>query len=942
MLLTADILAQLRQGAILLTANQQLANRLRLFYQQQQQDCTVWPTPLIFHLEDWLRESFFRHQEARAASDLPSDPAAKKRGRPKKSAGKQLALFSDQSFFTLLTTAQSLALWEQIIENWKKAQLATDPELALLQVESTAAAAYQTYRFCCQEELTFDEVSHDPEHRNAPDHLKFLLWWQTFSDELRKNAWLDAALLPNFLQKADWPVLWPKKNRNIIFYDFDIIPKNLENLQKLLQESGYQLHSGNSPKTPNSQFFYAPCADAEAELQQVALWVKQQLAAGKKNIGIISRDVPALRPRLTPYLLSTLQPDALAHCDAAAPMFRFNIGLPLSDFPLVHNALKAFSLLLSEERLPLPAFGDWLRSPFFPWWSERELLEKYRLALYQKENPEILLEDLPRLVESTDAKASADSATTVPLPVEAKIFQAKWQIFLQMRKILPEKAQWSVWLKYLRSFWQALGLGKGRTLSSSEFQCQVRLLQALDELMALENIWQEPLTFVDFQEKLQKQLQAMLFQPQGRGEAAVQILGVLEAESQRFTALWLLDAQARHWPAAARPLPFLRQELQGKRPESTAHGQLAKAERLLQSLLQAAPLGVVSFAVQGSEGQVQAASQLLPPLPVLPDLPPWQHPWLQRLELPIFHEHSAASAEKITATVLEHQASCPFRGYVSAQLPNLRPFPELLPFLSSRERGNILHEILEKFFQQHPNAAPLASYASALNNTLPQLIDHVFAKAQKKRPQALAEPYFSVEKHLAQRLLTALVQADIPSIFKNLEVKLREHPNAVTFGALTVTSRLDRLDVFDSADQTPAYVLWDYKTGGSVNLKADLSYEKDGEAVRLKKPQLALYALNSSKTPLRYVGYIHLHPNVLQKVSQKEKAAKTDLKNSEKSNFYHFDAVTSEKSQAWQAAIDTFIQEIQSGNASIQPQKEACQYCDYSALCRHPDLEKSS
>ncbi len=932
MLLTADILAQLRQGAILLTANQQLASRLRLFYQQQQQNRAVWPTPLIFHLEDWLRESFFRHQELLSLSPPALDPLPKKRGRPKKSAGEQLHLFPEATFFTLLSAAQSLALWEQIIEQWKEKSRAADPELALLQVESTAAAAYQSYRFCCQEELTFAEVIHDPEHRNAPDHLNFLQWWQTFSDNLTQNAWLDAAFLPNFLQTADWTALWPEKNQKIIFYDFDIIPKNLEKLQKSLEKAGYHCQAGNSAKTPNSEFFYAPCADAEAELQQAALWAKQQLAAGKKNIGIISRDVPALRPRLTAYLLATLQPAALAHLDDVAPIFRFNIGLPLSDFSLVNSALNAFSLLASGDSLPLPAFGDWLRSPFFPWWLERELLENYRFSLYQNENPEILLENLPALaaLDTSNAKASALATTSVPLPVAAKIFQEKWLIFLQLRKTLPKEANWSAWLKYLRNFWQTLGLGKGRALSSGEFQCQARLLQALDELVALESIWQEPLTLADFQQKLQRQLQDILFQPQGRAEAAVQILGVLEAESQHFDALWLLDAQARHWPAAARPLPFLRQELQHKRPESTAHGQLAKAERLLKALLHAAPLGVISVAAQGSEGQLQAVSQLLPCLPILPALPTWQHPWLQSLELPIFHEQSAATAEKITATILEHQASCPFRGYVSAQLPKLRPFPELLPFLSSRERGNILHEILEKFFQQHPDAAKVVSYASALNNTLPQLIEQVFAKAQKKRPQALAEPYFSVEKTLAQRLLTAFLQAEIPKQdqLTNLEVKLREHPNAVTIEQLTVHTRLDRLDVFLTAAQRPAYVLWDYKTGSQVTLQKDLkTQDKDGSPLRLKKPQLPLYALNSGKTPVLYVGYIHLHPNVLHQ---------------EKVKFYDLEEVTAEKSHAWQAAINTFVQEIQSGVAIIQPQKEACTYCEYSALCRHPDLEKSS
>jgi probable DNA repair protein len=911
MLLTAETLAHLRQGAILLTANQQLATRLRLDFQQQSDLSQVWPTPSIFHLEDWLRESFFRLQEWLPVPAFAPPPASKKRGRPKKPSGEQLPLpFSQKAtFLTLLTPAQSLALWTQHIEKWKNDCLPTDSELALLQVKSTAAAAYQTYRFCCQEELTWETVQNDPKHFNAPDHLKFLQWWQSVRRSLDENAWLDAAALPNFLQTADWSALWPKKNQTLIFYDFDIIPKNLENLQNVLRKSGYQLLTAKSPSIGSCQFFLATAPDPEAEWQQAALWVKQQLQDGKKNLGIISRDVAALRPRLTPYLLAALQPAALANVGESAQVFRFNIGLPLTDFPIVAAGLNAWDLLAPADSLPLPALGDYLRAPFFPWWPEQLLLEKYRRQLYDAQSPEVLINHLQP-------------------PQEVVIFQEKWQIFLEKKAQLPKQARWSIWLKQLRDFWQAIGFGQGRALSSAEFQCHTRLMAALEEQVALEQIWQEALTFAGFQEKLRSELQDILFQPQGRSEAPVQILGVLEAESQRFDALWLLDAQARHWPAAARPLPFLRQELQLNRPESTAHGQQAKAERLLKALLHAAPLGVISVALHNSEGQVQAPSPLLPSLLPLPPLPTWQHPWLQSPPLLPFIERSAATAKKITATILEHQSSCPFRGYVSAQLPNLRPFPELLPFLSKSTRGTLLHEILREFFEKHPQAADIAADAAALHVTLPKIIEAVFSKAREKYPQALAEPYFSVEKQSAWQLLRAFLLAPLPEELPGLRVVLREYSHTVSLAGLTITGRLDRLDVFVIPEQSTTYVLWDYKTGSQVALENDLkTHEEDGSPLRLKKPQLPFYALNSVKTPVSHVGYIHLHPNVLLQ---------------EKVKFYHLNAVTTEKAQAWQVAINTFVQAIQAGDVSIQPQKEACTYCQYSALCRHPDLEKSA
>ena len=123
------------------------------------------------------------------------------------------------------------------------------------------------------------------------------------------------------------------------------------------------------------------------------------------------------------------------------------------------------------------------------------------------------------------------------------------------RKLLP--GQWS---GVFRNCLKAVGWPGDRPLSSHEFQARRAFGEVLDGLGRLDGLL-GPLGFAEAVRRLAQLCRQRLFQPETRGNPAIQVLGVLESAGLSFDALWVMGMNDDLWPPPPRPNPLLPAEV---------------------------------------------------------------------------------------------------------------------------------------------------------------------------------------------------------------------------------------------------------------------------------------------------------------------------------------------------------------------------------------------
>src|SRR5262249_22850487 len=106
-----------------------------------------------------------------------------------------------------------------------------------------------------------------------------------------------------------------------------------------------------------------------------------------------------------------------------------------------------------------------------------------------------------------------------------------------------------------------------------------------------------------------------LFQPESP-DSPVQILGLIEAQGQRFDCLWVMGLTDQVWPRDAHPNPFIPIALQKKAgiPQASAESSLAYDRRITDEWKRSAAEVVFSHPMQDEERN-------LAPSPLISDVP---------------------------------------------------------------------------------------------------------------------------------------------------------------------------------------------------------------------------------------------------------------------------------------------------------------------------------
>jgi hypothetical protein len=235
-------------------------------------------------------------------------------------------------------------------------------------------------------------------------------------------------------------------------------------------------------------------------------------------------------------------------------------------------------------------------------------------------------------------------------------------------------------------------------LSSAEYQAHAKWDEMLTQFAGL-GVVETRLSRHDALMALRAMAADKVFQPETPA-TPIQILGVLEASSMPFDALWVAGLAAERWPPPPQPNPLLPLAWQRERnvPRSTAARELAFAQALTAQFLRARG-GRAQSRGQCRRSSAHSSALIAELVPLGDEAAAAPRSYVEtmfalRPALATIHDETApalppGSRAPGGARLIENQSDCPFRAVATHRL-QVKPWPEPVAGLSRIERGHLV------------------------------------------------------------------------------------------------------------------------------------------------------------------------------------------------------------------------------------------------------------
>lgn len=807
----------------------------------------------------------------------------------------------------LLSPQQETALWERVIAESPQAEV-------LLNVAATARAARDAWTI--RHAYRIDPLK----YRSILDEdaTAFGAWGGRYMERCTGAGWIDGARLPDAIAEAVRGGT-RLKQRNLVLCGFDALSPQQHALFEALAAAGCEI-SEAGPAQFAAHAIRQGHADAEAEFMAVAQQVRDLLAENPgARIGVIVPELAARRADVVRILDDVLEPGrVLARESERARPFNISLGLPLSDYPVVHAAFLALQLARGELRLP--DAGVLLRSPFIAA-AEQEFAAR---ALVDGE-----LRSRGRNTVRSAGLLHAARGRNISDPGAAPRLAAMLEAWIPRARDAQKRRQPpSAWSATLLSLLKGLGWPGERTLDSDEYQTFEKFREVISELSALDPV--TPLfAYDDALAALRRLAADTLFQPESP-EVPVQVLGMLEAAGLGFDALFVTGMSDDAWPGAPYPNPFLPVSVQRALgvPHASAEWELQFARRATGQWLAAA--GRVVFTYPRRDGDRE-----LKPSPLIagvPEAASCAKPVLlrdavfaaRRIEtLDDFAAPPLTPGVRVTrgSQFFKNQAACPFRAFAAHRLgaAALESGHDGLDLL---ERGSLAHQAAANFWRSLGTHARLVALAEPeLQSAIHDAVAAAIQSFRRTRPDAMTPAFAALEQTRVSGLLSRLVAHE--TMRAPFEVLATERPQPIRVAGLELNVRFDRVDRVAGGR-----IIIDYKTG-----RADTG---DWSGDRPEEPQLPLYAV-SGAGDVCGVSFVRLHA---QEVAFKGIVRDTNALTSDAGTeawkgikcIEDWNALL----EGWRSMLEALAREFLAGRAEVAPKRypETCKHCDFGLLCR--------
>jgi len=871
-----ELFEQFCSGATVLTVNNRLAKRLNKDFNQhmESQGHKVWQTPDVLPLSAWLQN--------------------------------QAEILADSGHYQtrFLSPHQEFRLWTDIIkpDAW---------QIYMMQPSAIARPVQQAWQLLKQWQIPWQKIT----QFDSPETQALIRWGKQFEDICRNNNWLSRTLIIEQVTEAISKHYY-LPNPHIIFAGFEDPHQLHKNLVQALTDQQCQL-SRFRHEPINQQQSLRVCNDFQDELQQAANWARQLvLEDATRKIAVVIPSLNENRAKVEQCFRKTLHPERMTPPPhGGVQLYNLSLGLPLSQYPLVHNALSCLQLL--SEPIPLQTLSSILLAPFL---SIGSLNIKIDLLLRKHGRKQWTLKALIHFLKHSLPEDACASSNSLPQKLEQ---------LLQLKQQAQSGNTADTYGQLFLDIWKIMGWPGSRSLDSHEYQQSERLLKLLAEFRQLHLVKQQ-LSFNEACSILGQMCNETIFQEQS-DEAPVLISGLLEAAEQPFDYLWLSGLDDENLPVQSAPNPFIPMALQKQfnLPHCSAEREYAFSEKLFNHFIQHAKNIIFSYSLREADRELRAS-----PFVDGLDLPAMQEPSLYQTSL---HQQAyATQAEEVIefeyykdtqlpplpsqqqvkggTAILSQQAACPFQAAASFRLHAREP-DEPVDGASPMDKGSQVHEVLELVWRQLETSENLLKLdEDALQQTVQQAIEKVMSYYQHKRPDLYQDNFLALEKQRLLQLILNWLEVDKQRLqsFSVIEI---EQEKTLEIGELIFKTRVDRIDELANGQR----ILLDYKTGQTATSNSWLSEQ-------ITEPQLPLYSLNESS---------ELAALALAKVNERQ-CGFSGIARSE-------DVLPGVKpppgdtdwtmlKQLWNERLTQLAQSYKNGDTHIEP--DNCGYCSFAALCR--------
>ena len=863
--------------SITLTPSARLAHELQTKETQTKLNdgSETWETPAIRPLDVWLEglqtEYFVAHTDA----------------------------------FIGLSSAQAELVWQNII--------AQDVYEGAAGLAKLAQGAWRTIH---EHQLRpFDQW---PELLINEDQRSFRRWANAYIEYCQSHRLTDfpqfLSALPGYIQSG---LIELPRAITLFGFDLELAPAYVAILAQL-RKQGVVINR-SSPKvgdTKNNITLHT-CLTVEEEIIKAAQWARAHIEANPSHrVAIVTPQLNRLLPRIENLLRRVLDPPGLHLEPSAQAYWHISLGHPLAQRPLVSDLLHL--LTLKPHRISQADASRLLRSPWLRGWSkEKEARHRLIMTLNDKEPFWLAWREL------------IERANKAGCREWAKGFD-RWR---QHRLKTAKKMPCIDWSAEFQKELSAVGYGFGRPLNSVEYQTMQhwhRILESFSGLATTQIPFVVQMTRHTALAQLHNLCSHTSFREQDIG-APLTIMGVREAMGSNFDAIWLSQLDQESWPSSPQRDPFIPASLQTSLPHATADGCLAIARCQLRALMGTAPMLHGSYCV-GDEAVKLEVTPLLREVAHI-DYVTTDAVVETQNDGPLYLEKLAhdygppLQREKITrggVGLLNDQAACPFKAFAIHRLhaKDIRP-PK--PGISKKDRGTMVHDILESFWKETVDSSGLAKLD---DHALKDRINHHTTERMNqymiKHPRALSQSEQALEiQNIARKLVAWLTLERKRPAFttQTLEASV-----SLSVSGLTLSGKPDRIDQLASGEQ----LVIDYKTG-------EASIGKWNPTGRLRDGQLPVYALTLEPPPAG-IGFAKIAKDGVSfdglSASDLEIEGITSIQTHNRGDFKAIEG-WGQLLKAWRDQLDALADEYQAGHAAVDPIKpEVCRYCHLKAVCR--------
>jgi ATP-dependent helicase/nuclease subunit B len=673
--------------------------------------------------------------------------------------------------------------------------------------------------------------------------------------------------------------------------------------------------------------------DAQAELEAIAAWCAERLAAQPDaRLLVMLPGAAGARERLAALIRASLDPAAtLAGDDAAQGRVGIEGGDSFASLALPAQALLSLELLAGGTTDP-QSLSRWLTAPD---WTSPAPGPRAALALLVRQR------GLARL----DLRELLGVAQLAPRELKLAARELDARVRRATDLLRAESASARRWSERFEAALGALGWPGPLPAGSAVQQTRLRWRELLEEFGQLAGSLGR-LRLEAALELLRSLARRTVYRPADE-DVAVTISPMLTDPVVIYDGIWVGSLSADVLPQPVSPDPFLplAGQLGAGIPEASAAGRRAQAGRLLAAWRASAPELVLSVPVR--EGD----------LPLLPS--PWlagielreaasAAVWLpqrlhregctERLEDPAGAAFNPLTPLPSGTRALTLQNACPFRAYAELRLGAAPPeSPE--PGVPMDQRGVLLHAALQLLWERLRDSAALrALEGPALETLIGECVTQAAQALRvemrgRRRTRRLPDGQFELfsahspalarECRRAARLiarLCALERTRAP-----FTVEATEHVTELALGGGRVRMRLDRIDRIGSAR-----AVLDYKSGRPGS--------PDWLGERPSHPQLlaylaalgadvaALATVNLTAREVRFAG-VAAASGLLPGVKTLPAASAPPAGPGEPTAW---DA----QERRWRALLERLIRSFLAGDARVDPAPGACDYCHVTDICR--------